>query len=563
MRRTPGLVRAAAMIHAGIALALSAAPALAQADLVVKNAVVWPGAGDNQQAFAVRSARFTTVGSNADVEPLIGENTKVIDAGGRFVIPGLIDTHIHLGNAAEEMRALPLRDASSRDDLLRRLREHAATLPEDAWVVGARWSAESWPDQRHPTAQEIQQAVGARPAVLIRMDGHMLLASTAALAAAGVSKDGPADPPGGKIGRATDGAPTGEIFEEAMEIVTAKVPPDTDPARSRERMLRAVRECVKNGLTMVGAIETRETIEGRIVPLDKEKALPLRVAATVWNPVDTVEGWKPTLEWARDNRQPSPRVRVLGFKGYMDGSLGSRTAWMMKPFTDDPKNSGMPLAMAGNGTLRELIRLGASMNLQPAVHAIGDRANHTLLNWYADLPDGQRVRTRPRIEHAQHLLPEDIARFLQLGVAASMQPYHKADDGRYAESRLGTERIKTSYAFASLMNDGARVSFGSDWPVVSNNPFLGMWAAITAKTLDGKEFVPDETIHVEDALHLYTTQAAWVLHAELTNGRIAPGLFADFVMLDRDFTKIPYDEVKDTRVLLTAVGGVVVFEATP
>lgn len=556
-------MRGTRSIHrlAMFALALFACPAaLAQADLVVRNAKIWTGGNDRPEALAVRGGKFTVIGSNADVALQIGPTTKVIEAGGKRVLPGLIDAHVHLGNAARSLSALDLRGASGREDLLARLEAFARDMPSGAWIVGTGWSAESWPDQRPPTAQEIQRAAGDRPAALIRMDGHSLLASDKALALAGITKEGPADPPGGKIARADDGAPTGAVIDEAMTLITAKVPAPAEEER-RAALLRAIGLCNAAGLTAVGAIETRETAEA-LAALDREKPLTLRIAVTVWDEeAKTVDAWKPTLEWAAKHARLSPRIRVLGFKGYMDGSLGSRSAWMAAPYADDPANSGFPLAMASDGSLRELILLGASMGLQPAVHAIGDRANHVILEWYGELAPAVRAKVRPRIEHAQHLLPGDIGLFLTNNVIASMQPYHKADDGRYAEARLGPERVKTSYTFASLVNDGARVAFGSDWPVVSNSPFLGMWAAVCSRTLDGRTFVPEEALHIEDALHLYTSQAAWALQSEQSIGRIAQGLQADFVMLDRDIAEVPAEEIRDVRAVLTAVAGAVVFKA--
>lgn len=544
-------------------LLAAAASALAQpkADLVLRNGQVWTGGTDAAQAFAVRNGKFTVIGSNEDVAPQIGDTTRVIDAGGKRVLPGLIDAHLHLQNAAQSMQAADLRPAATREDMLARLAEHARTLPPGAWAMGRGWSAESWPDQRTPSAEEIQAAVGDRPAVLVRMDGHSLLASAKALAIAGITASGPPDPSGGKIGRRPDGSPDGAVYEEAMALVINKAPAPDDPDAEAALIRRAIDECNRVGITTVGAIDSRAALE-RFAAMDKQQPLSIRIAGTVWNgDAKSVEAWRPTLEWAAANRQLSPRVRVLGFKGYMDGSLGSRTAWMVRPYADDASNTGFPLAMAADGSLRDLIRLGASMGLQPAVHAIGDRANNTLLSWYAGLSLETRAKVRPRIEHAQHLLPDDIGAFLVNGVVASMQPYHKADDGRYAEDRLGADRVKTSYTFASLVNDGARVAFGSDWPVVSNNPFLGMWAAVSARTLDGKSFVPDESLHIDDALHLYTSQAAWALFAESSAGRIAQGLNADFIVIDRDVLAVQPDEIKDVRVVLTAVGGSVVFEA--
>jgi predicted amidohydrolase YtcJ len=477
------------------------------------------------------------------------------------VLPGLIDCHVHLANAANDMRALDLRQATSRGHLLELLRRHAATLAEGAWLVGTRWSSESWPDQRPPNADEIDEATAGRPAVLIRMDGHSLIASRSALEAAGIDRDGPSDPPGGTIGRDESGRPTGAIYEQAMGIVNQHiVQPEVDMA---ELLARAIAEANRNGITSVGAIEGRSATEA-LIALDEAGKLPLRVNVSLSGGGDTIEQWRPLLDWGKANREPSPLVRIIGFKGYMDGSLGSRTAWMMQPYADNAMavdkaadNAGYPLAMAGSGELEALIHEGAEMGLQPIVHAIGDRANKTLLDWYAGLSEEHRRRLRPRVEHTQHLLPEDVRRFGELGVIASMQPYHKADDGRYAEQRLGPERIKTSYAFRGLLDSGATLAFGSDWPVVTVNPFAGIHAAVTARTLDGKIFVPEQSITVEEALLAYTRNAARALLAERA-GVLKPGNFADFVLLDRDVLSVELDNVAQISVRLTVMNGRVV-----
>jgi len=539
------------------------------ASLVVYNAKVWTGDADRPGAdrFAVRDGRFVIVGgpeSAAEIEAITTEPTIVIDAGGRRVLPGLIDAHVHLEGAASDMRHLDLRGAASRRHLLDMLREYAAGFEPDAWVIGTRWSAESWPDQRPPTAAEIGEAVSGRKAVLVRMDGHSLLASAAALEYCNITRAGPPDPAGGAIGRSDDGEPTGALFEQAQALVMSRV--SLPPADTSSLLRRALAQANEWGLTQVGAIESRATIEA-LAALDRDGELPLRVQATVRGAGDTLAAWEPTLAWAEASRTLSPRVRVIGFKGVMDGTLGSRTAWMTEPYLDNhlaldksPDNAGFPLAMAGTGALAELVRAGAAKGLQPALHAIGDQSNHVALDWFESLDAEARARLRPRVEHAQHLLPDDIERFAGLSVVPSMQPYHKADDGRYAEQRLGPRRVQTSYAFRALFDSGALLAFGSDWPVVSGNPFLGIHAAVTAQTLDGEVFVPQQSISVVEALECYTVNAAKCLLNESETGSIRAGLRADFVVLDQDILAIPHEAIRDVEVIRTVVDGVTVFE---
>lgn len=542
-----------------------------QADLVLFNARIWTADPERPEAqwLASRDGMIVALGDGDSWREHAGEGTKFIDAAGRRVLPGLIDAHVHLAGAASDMRALDLRIADSRENLLDMLREHAPTLPEGAWLVGTRWSSESWPDQRPPSADEIDEATNGRPALLVRMDGHSLLASRSALEAAGITKDGPSDPAGGTIGRDESGKPTGAVYEQAMDLVREHVvQPEADMS---ELLVRAVREANRNGVTSVGAIEGRETTE-RLMELDEAGKLTIRAYISLSGGGDTVAEWRPLLEWAQSARRkpgPAAQVRIIGFKGYMDGSLGSRTAWMMAPYEDNhmavdkaPDNAGFPLALAATGELEDLIHVGAQMGLQPIVHAIGDRANKTLLDWYAGLSQDQRRTLRPRVEHTQHLLPEDVKRFGELGVIASMQPYHKADDGRYAEQRLGPDRIKTSYAFRGLLDSGATLAFGSDWPVVTVNPFAGIHAAVTAKTLDGKTFVPEQSITVEEALIAYTRAAAQALLDDRI-GMLKPGNRADFVLLDRDILSIDAEEIPHAQVDLTVVGAKVVYERAP
>ncbi|MEC9373856.1 MAG: amidohydrolase family protein, partial [Planctomycetota bacterium] len=360
------------------------------------------------------------------------------------------------------------------------------------------------------------------------------------------------------------GKPDGGVFGEAQGMIYSVIREDQSIARRRELLRSAMAHANGLGVTQIGALETQLGLHDLLIPMAREDLLTLRIDATISSAATRVDQWRPTLLWAAANREPGPGLRIIGFKGYMDGSLGSRNAWQTEPYLDDPgnpENTGNPRTMAVTGALPELIALGASMGLQPAVHAIGDQANHLLLDWYGDLPEAQRRALRPRIEHAQHLLPEDVSRFGALGVIPSMQPWHKADDGRYAEQRLGPERVKTSYAFRGLLDSGAALAFGSDWPVVTVNPFLGMHAAVNATTLDGAVFVPEQSISIEEALHAYTRAAAFCLHSEAQTGAIREGFEASFVILDRDLLAIDPSEIGEVRPVLTCVRGEVVFES--
>jgi predicted amidohydrolase YtcJ len=515
-------------------LCLQGSPELPARDLLVHNALVWTADAETPAAssFGVRDGVIVAVGEREQVETQLRAGFEALDLGGRRVTPGLVDAHVHLVNAAGSLAALDVRGATSRENLLQRVADHARDLEPNDWVVGRGWSAEGWPLAEAPTADELELASGGRAVVLTRMDGHSLIASRSALAAAGIDADGPADPPGGRIGRGDDGQPTGAVFEEAMGLLTSLIP---DPETDFEVFLRrAIDQLHGWGVTSVGAIEPLFGFTEYLIPLDAAGQLDLHVYGVVTEDGLFVPQWAERIDWVATHRRPTDHVRMLGFKGYMDGSLGSKTAWMHAAFSDDPGNTGLPASLAGNGGLRRIIEIAAQRGVQPVVHAIGDRANSTLLDWYAALPAARRGTLRPRIEHAQHLRPKDVGRFAELGVIASMQPLHKADDGRYAERRLGKQRIQSSYAFRSLLDSGARLAFGSDWPVVSANPLLGIHAAVSARTLDGKTFLPEQSLTLEEALFAYTRDAAYALFAENEVGRIAPGLAADFVVFGAD-----------------------------
>ena len=535
-------------------------------DLFVRDAAIWTGDSERPAAtwIAIDDGRIVALGDGDAWREHATETTDVIDARGGRVLPGLVDAHVHLYGAAMDLATLDLRAAASRETLLAMVKDAAAATAEGDWIVGARWSAESWPDQRPPTAAELDEASGGRPAVLMRMDGHSLLASSSALAAAGIDARRPGDPPGGTIGRdPTTGEPSGAVYEQAMSLVTRHI---VAPAVDDQALLaKAVAEASRNGITTVGNLEGITETEA-IATLDAAGGLSLRVATSLQNKSgDTLAAWRETLEWAAENPRPSEHVRVIGVKAYMDGTLGSRTAWMTRPYDDNDQaadksvdNAGYPLAMASSGEMRKWIEAAATMGLQPAVHAIGDEANRTLLDWYAALPADVRERVRPRIEHAQHLRPQDVARFGELGVIPSMQPYHKADDGRYAEQRLGAERVESSYAFRGLLDSDATLAFGSDWPVVSVNPFLGIAAAVNAMTLDGEEFVPQQSISVEEAVVAYTRGAAYALHMEDEVGMLRPGMRADLIVLNRDVLDTPPAEIGRIGVAMTIFDGKVV-----
>ena len=510
------------------------------ADLIVENARIF---SDSLVGFApfvaVREGRFVYVG--AWREELIGPRTLRVDAGGRVVIPGLFDSHLHMLSGGLQLSRLQLRDASGKEDFVARVARWREKLEPGTWILGGRWSTESWRVPGQPTKEWVDAVTGDHPLFLSRMDGHSALANSVALRTAGITSAGPSDPEGGVIDRdPVTGEPTGILRESAMGLVSRHIPPATIQEKARA-LERAVDLALRHGITAVSDIPS-------ISDLPVYERLARARPSIRFFLYPTADDWAQAAQEIRRFRGRPGWVEVMGLKGFVDGSLGSRTAYMNRPYLPAP-TSAVSVRTPGRGLLREgfedgrfarNVASGRAAGLQTIVHAIGDEANHLLLDLLAEAyPDLASARCRS--EHAQHLLPQDIARFGALGVIASMQPYHKADDGRYAESYIGPERSRYSYAFKSLLDAGAVVAFGSDWPVVTLNPFLGIEAAVTGRTLDGSIWQPHQNITVAEAIRCYTSRAAYAVFAEKELGRIAAGYRADFVILDRS----PFDPAVD------------------
>lgn len=564
-------------------------------ELVVCNALIWTGDPGMPSAttMIIRDGRFAYVG-NEEVASSPLESKHRLDARGARIIPGLIDSHLHLISGGLQLSRLQLREVPDRQAFIAAIAERARRTPQGAWILGGRWSTESWPDPAKPTKEWIDPVTPEHPVLLSRMDGHGALANSVALRMAGIDQHGPADPPGGQIERdPKTGEPTGILKDTAIGLVRRHVPPPS-AAELDAALAAAMREANRHGLTCVHTMSPWSDVDV-LDRADHAGRLTLRTRVYV------MEGnWGEYIGRSKSHVNDE-WVTVCGFKQYADGSLGSRTAYMTAPYTDKmpgapdccglprevlqkapagsesrPSGSGHASNARAGSKLQQLCCAVAREGFSPAVHAIGDRAIHDVLDAYeavqfsghkpqAVVDPQSPVRNphspRPRIEHAQHLRPQEIPRFAQFGVVASMQPYHKADDGRYAEKAIGPERCKTSYAFRSLLDSGAHVAFGSDWPVVSLNPFLGIHTAVTGRTLDGKVFVPEQNIRVEEALRCYTSGAAYASGDEDRLGMIKTGYLADFVILKPDILKTPADMLDKVEVEATYVGGKCVWRA--
>ncbi len=538
------------------------------ADRVILNARIWTGTNVSVRdaerkreptAVAIRGDSIVALGDDESIRMWIGPNTRVADARGRRMIPGMTDSHTHIISGGLQLARLNLRDVKDREEFVRAIGDSAKQKKSGEWVLGGRWSVESWKDARQPTKEWIDPATGDVPVFLPRMDGHAGLVNSAALRRAGIDAKGPADPPGGEIVRdPKTGETTGILKESAMDLVERVIPPPSDRERD-DALRRGVEHANSLGITSVHNMSDLWELEvfRRAHAADK---LSLRIIAYL-----SVSDWHVHLEKVKHYPVRDDRYRVAGFKGYMDGSLGSRTAYMKEPFSDAGPETKHPRgqlnAMADPPEkFREMVAVADREGLQLAVHAIGDEANHLLLDAYeyAAARHGPRDR-RHRIEHVQHLVVEDIPRLAKLGVVASMQPYHKADDGRYAEKAIGKERLAGSYAFRQLLDSGAILAFGSDFPVVTLDPWAGIAAAVGARTLAGEVWLPTHSVALDEALYAYTAAPAKAVHREERWGTIEPGSFADLVILAADPFTIPQDQLDKVKVFQTILNGRTVF----
>lgn len=534
----------------------TAAPA---ADLILINGRLWTGAKSQPwaEALASRAERVIAVGSNSDIRKLADAKTRVIDLQGKLALPGFIDDHTHFITGGLHLLSVELRDAGTPEEFARRIKDHAAKLPSGRWITGGDWDHERWPGGPLPVKELIDRHTQNNPVFVTRLDGHMGLANSVALRMAGVTRE-TKDPPGGTIVRdSRTGEPTGILKDDAQSLVY-RVIPETTEAEREEALKASLAEAARLGVTSIQDITSWQDYEAYKRFRDSGR-LTVRVYART-----PMSQWKRQAETVARQGAGDDWLKLGGLKAFMDGSLGSTTALFFEPFSDAPSTSGLMVDdNIPEGKLKKNIKDADKAGLQCSIHAIGDKANNILLNYFEEAAkeNGPRDR-RFRIEHAQHLLARDIARFAKLGVIASMQPYHAIDDGRWAEKRIGPVRIKTTYAFRSLLDSGATLVFGSDWFVAPLSPILGIHAAVTRQTIDGKNpsgWVPEQKVTVEEAVRGYTSSCAYAEFAEKSKGTLEVGKLADVVVLTQDIFRINASEIQKTRVVYTIVGGKVVY----
>ncbi|WPP52330.1 amidohydrolase [Catalinimonas niigatensis] len=524
------------------------------ADMVLLNGNIWTANPTqvNARAIAISADTIMDIGSQAKIRRYIGDSTQVIDLEGNFVTPGFIDSHVHFISGGFRLSSVQLRDAVTPEDFIQRIATFAQTLEPGTWITGGDWDHENWGGEL-PHREWIDSVTQNHPLWINRLDGHMALANTAAMKTAHVTKE-IEEAAGGEIVRDEEGELTGIFKDNAMSWIEKAVPEPSD--QQKDKALEAAMKYVTaQGVTSVhhmsGYMDVLERFrdEGKLIT---------RIYAGM-----PIHQWKKLADKISEEGVGDKWLRIGSLKGFMDGSLGSHTAAFFDPFTDAPEDSGFFIT-----TKEEMygwVKKADSAGLQPMIHAIGDRAISELLDIYTEVVQENGARDRRfRIEHSQHIVPKDFGRYNSLGVIASMQPYHAIDDGRWAEKVIGPERIQTTYAFRSLLDEGVRLAFGSDWFVAPPTPLEGIYAAVTRRTLDGQNpegWVPEQKISVEEALRAYTINAAFASFEENIKGTLEIGKLADMVVIDRDLFKINPSQIKEAKLLMTIIGGKIVYQS--
>ena len=528
------------------------------ADLVFKNGKIWTLDDQNPlaEAIAISDGKILKVASNEVIKDFIGSKTEVIDLEHRLMLPGFIDNHPHFVRGGFRLRSVDLRHVKEEEEFASLIKSWSERYP-GMWITGGDWDHERWPGRNLPTRNLIDRFTPETPVFVTRLDGHMALANSCALRVAGISS-ATSEPLGGEILRdPRTGEPTGILKDQAMDLVSRNIP---EPAE--EERLRAIRDALNEarryGITSIQDISSSEDVRA-YSRLEQEGELTVRFFCRL-----------PLSQWERIARNgikvPSGTVMVrLGsLKAFVDGSLGSLTALFFDPYLEGTPTRGLSTEIVNDGQL-ERWAIGADRaGLQLSIHAIGDCANR----WTLDLFEKIQTQNPPwdrrfRIEHAQHIHPRDFVRFPRLKVIASVQPYHAIDDGRWAEKRIGYERCKSAFAWRSFLNNGARLSFGSDWPVAPLSPLLGIYAAVTRQTIDGKNpggWIPEQRISVKEAIACYTNQSAYAAFEEGIKGSITSGKLADLVVLSEDILTVDPAAIRHVEVDLTVLGGKVIYE---
>jgi predicted amidohydrolase YtcJ len=531
------------------------------ADLIITHANIWTvdQSRPTAEAVAVLGDRITAVGSNQEVDGWRGPKTLVIDANGKLLLPGFNDAHVHFVSGGRQLDSIQLNDATSAQEFARRIAERAKVTAKGEWIVGGNWDETKWNPPEMPTKELIDALTPDTPVFVSRYDGHMGLANSVALRLAGITAKTP-DPPGGTVVRDARGNPTGALKDAATDYIDKVIPPLSHDRRVKA-VKRALRYAASVGVTSVQHMDaTYADLEVYAELLERGELTTRIYAAPLITQVED------QAKMGIRHAFGGPYLRIGALKAFADGSLGSGTAYFYQPFLNQGNNRGLlsdemhPISL-----MRDRYLTADAAGLQICTHAIGDEGISTILDLYADVvkAHGEADR-RFRIEHAQHMAAKDFDRFAQLHVIASVQPYHAIDDGRFAESHIGHDRASRTYAFRTFLDHGVRLAFGTDWEVAPLDPVLGVYAAVTRATLDGKNpngWFPEQKLSVAEAIEAYTMGSAYAEFQESEKGSITPGKLADMVLSDDIFSIDPV-RIRDAKVLKTFVGGKLVYDAS-
>jgi predicted amidohydrolase YtcJ len=538
-----------------------AAQAKPAADLIITKAKIWTvdKSLPTAQAVAVLSDRIVAVGSDADVDAWRGPHTQVIDAGGKLLLPGFNDAHVHFVSGGKQLDSIRLNDATTAQEFARRIGERAKVTAKGEWILDGNWDETKWSPSNMPTKELIDALTSETPVFVSRYDGHMGLANSVALRLAGITAKTP-DPPGGAIVRDAQGNPTGALKDAATDYIYKVIPPLSHDQRVKAAK-RALAYAASVGVTSVQHMDASYADIAIYAELLQRGELTMRIYAA------------PLITHVEDQARigvrhafGGPYLRIGAVKAFADGSLGSGTAYFYEPFLNQGSNRGL-LAdeMHPISLMRDRYMTADAAGIQICTHAIGDEGISTILDLYADVvkAHGEADR-RLRIEHAQHMAAKDFDRFAQLHVIASVQPYHAIDDGRFAESHIGHDRASRTYAFRTFLDHHVRLAFGTDWEVAPLDPLLSVYAAVTRATLDGKNpngWFPEQKLSVAETIEAYTMGSAYAEFQESEKGSITPGKLADMVLINEDIFSIAPEKIRDVRVLKTFAGGRLVFDA--
>jgi len=541
-------------------LALNTTGAQSRADLILLNGKVWTVNPKQPEAEAVAciGSRIIAVGTTSEIKAWAGERTRVIDLAGKRVVPGFNDAHVHFYSGGANLSSVQLRTTQSDQEFAERIRAFAARIPKGRWITGGDWDHEGWTPPHLPTRSMIDDATPENPVFVNRLDGHMALANSRALRLAGITRE-TADPPGGTIVRDAHGEPTGILKDAAMDPVY-RVLPDDSQDEIVDAVRAAVRSAAVNGVTSIQDMSASPAVLAAYQDLLARNELTVRIYG-----FQSLASWKRQASVGLRAGFGNEKLKIGGMKGFADGSLGSTTALFLSPYDDAQSTSGLASEeMIPESKMLANIIGADSAGLQIGIHAIGDRANRIILDMFDRAVKHNGVRDRRfRIEHAQHLQRQEIASFAHQSVIASMQPYHAIDDGRWAERRIGSERAKGTYAFRSLLDAGVILAFGSDWSVAPMDPLMGIYAAVTRSTLDGKHpngWIPEQKISVAEAIEAFTLGPAFASFDEGIKGSIETGKLADMVVLSDDILQMKPSSLNTARVLMTIFDGRVIYD---